>query len=120
VIVTLVVLGGGLGAVARWLLTAWLGTSRHGFPVGTTAVNVVGSLLLGVVVGFDTSIGPSVADPVAIGLLGGFTTFSTWMVEVDRAGTSRDRGMIVLVPMTAGLVAATIGLGIGSLLATTS
>jgi hypothetical protein len=42
------------------------------------------------------------------------------MVEVDRAGTSRDRGMIVLVPMTAGLVAATIGLGIGSLLATTS
>lgn len=113
--VMLVVIGGGLGAVLRWVMTAWLGTGARGFPIGTTTVNVVGSLTLGLVVGLDTSVGSSVADPLAIGLLGGFTTFSTWMVDIDQAITTRDRIIVGAVPMIAGFVAAIMGLSIGSL-----
>lgn len=114
--VLLVVVGGGVGAVSRWFVTVWLGTSSTGFPIGTTVVNVVGSFLLGVLVGLDSSIGGSIRDPLAIGLLGGFTTFSTWMVEIDRGESTRAQILVGTIPLFSGLMAATIGLGLGSLL----
>lgn len=77
--------GGALGAVLRFWLSsgvhAWLG---RGFPYGTLAVNVLGSLLMGflfVLLIDKLSLGPNWRAALLIGLLGAFTTFSTFSME---------------------------------------
>jgi CrcB protein len=72
---------GALGAVGRWQVTAAVQRRvRTSVPAGTLVVNLLGALLLGLLVGMR------VAEPVLLllggGLLGSFTTFSTWMVGV--------------------------------------
>jgi fluoride exporter len=81
-------LGGAAGTGARYLLSGWaltaLGTS---FPWGTLAVNVLGSFLLGFLmqVGLTTSlITPTLRLTLATGVLGGFTTYSTFNYETVR------------------------------------
>lgn len=116
-IAALIVVGGGTGAVVRWLTTVWLGTSAKGFPVGTTVVNVAGSLALGVLVGLDTSIAGVDTQPVTVGVLGGFTTFSTWMVQIADEPDRKQSDVIVAVPTVLGLFAAAVGIAFGRLLA---
>lgn len=97
---------GGLGAVARVVLT-----QAGGGPVrGTLLVNLAGALLLGVLVGAEAD-----GDALLLlggGLLGAFTTFSTWMAE---AHERRSAGL-VLGASALGLAAAAVGRMIGSLL----
>lgn len=112
-IVALIVIGGGAGAVLRWLTTLWLGTTDAGFPVGTTVVNVVGSFVLGMVYGLNISISVFDAEPLTAGILGGFTTFSTWMVEIDDAPERRPTVAVTTVPLIAGIAAAALGLILG-------
>jgi len=76
---------GGVGTGARYLLSGWvqrrLGSS---FPLGTLVVNVIGCFLLGIVmqVALSTRFLPAdVRIVVAIGLLGGFTTYSAFNYE---------------------------------------
>ena len=73
--------GGALGAVGRYVVIsrtgALLGTE---FPFGTLVVNVVGSFLLGVVVVIATA--GSMFAFLGVGILGGFTTFSTFALDV--------------------------------------
>lgn len=76
---------GGVGTGARYLLSGWV-QRRLGstFPIGTLAVNLIGCFLLGVVmqVALSTRLLPAdVRIVVAIGLLGGFTTYSTFNYE---------------------------------------
>ena len=79
-----IALGGAAGAVARYLVTGWtqslLDTTM---PWGTFVVNVSGSFLLGLA--FRTlqvsTVSPEMRALVAIGLLGAFTTFSTFSLE---------------------------------------
>ena len=81
---TLVFLGGGTGAVARWLLSARLQRLATLFPLGTLAVNVLGSLLLGFVMGAVRLYGLFTREQrllIATGFAGGFTTFSTFSYE---------------------------------------
>jgi fluoride exporter len=83
--VLLVMLGGALGAGARHLLNdallAWLG---RGFPWGTLIVNILGGLAAGVLMG--VLVRHAAPEPwrlfLGVGLLGGFTTFSAFSVEV--------------------------------------
>ena len=76
---------GGLGAIARFLLDGAISArARRGFPFGTLAVNLSGSFALGVVAGVALSVG--VNRIVATGLIGAFTTFSTWALESHRLG----------------------------------
>jgi CrcB protein len=83
----LAALGGALGAGSRHIVNtamlAWLGP---GFPWATFTVNVVGSLLMGVVVeGLMTFTGDQAAAWrvfLATGILGGFTTFSAFSLDV--------------------------------------
>ncbi|HEX4441392.1 MAG TPA: fluoride efflux transporter CrcB [Thermoanaerobaculia bacterium] len=81
-------LGGALGTGARYLLSGFaaaeLGTV---FPWGTLAVNVIGSLLLGAImhVGLTTSLlSPTLRMTLGTGVLGGFTTYSTFNYETLR------------------------------------
>lgn len=86
-LVAYVALGGAVGAVARYgmdeFVGKWLG---HDFPYGTFAVNVLGSLLMGVLVALFARIEAGVSQEVrallAVGVLGGFTTFSSFSLDV--------------------------------------
>ncbi len=83
----LVVLGGGIGAGGRYLLGGWLHAQLGGgFPWGTFAVNALGSLLIGLVFGLaqTKSIPPGTTLFLAVGVLGGFTTFSAFSYETMR------------------------------------
>ena len=83
----LVVLGGGLGAGSRYLLGGWLhGQLGNGFPWGTFAVNASGSLMIGLVFGLAQrgSLPPAATLFLAVGVLGGFTTFSAFSYETMR------------------------------------
>lgn len=76
---------GGVGAVARFLLDgAVAGRLGRSFPFGTLAVNLSGAFLLGVLVG--ATLGGDAYRLFATGLLGAFTTFSTWALESHRLG----------------------------------
>jgi len=83
--VLVIAAGGAAGAVLRfWVSTGVYGVLGRGFPYGTLAVNVLGSLLMGVLYVLllersDLSVEWRAA--VLIGLLGAFTTFSTFSIE---------------------------------------
>lgn len=82
--IILVLIGGGLGSVCRYLFSTvavrWFGNS---FPVGTLGVNLAGCLLIGF--GFSLAgrsiISPSIRLFFMTGFLGGLTTFSTYALE---------------------------------------
>ena len=81
----LISLGGALGTAARYLLSVWLLRALGpAFPYGTLAVNVIGSFLLGVIMqaGLDTTIlSPTARVVLGTGVMGGFTTYSTFNYE---------------------------------------
>jgi CrcB protein len=106
---------GGLGAVARFALDGAVARRWRGaFPVGTFVVNVSGAVALGVLVG----LGPS-GDAMRLAgtaLLGSYTTFSTWMLEAERAAEEGQDGVAaanLLVSLGLGVAAAAIGRSIG-------
>ncbi|WP_191905826.1 fluoride efflux transporter CrcB [Nitrincola iocasae] len=79
-----VALGGALGASARYWLSSWLNTSDSRLPLGTLSVNLLGSLLMGVVfvlIMEKARLSPEMRPLLMTGLLGGFTTFSTFSLE---------------------------------------
>lgn len=116
-----VCLAGGLGAVARFLLDSRI-DSRFSVPVplGTLVINVMGSLLLGLItaaalnhLGFSQNL----KEPLGTGFCGGFTTFSTASVETARAAYGCGRRVGALHCMgtaIAGVLAAILGLALGS------
>ena len=77
--------GGALGTAARYLLSSWLlRVLGPAFPYGTLAVNVVGSFLLGAImhVGLHTALlSPTARLALGTGVMGGFTTYSTFNYE---------------------------------------
>lgn len=89
-----VALGGGLGASARYELgLAFAAPTPPAFPTVTLAINLAGSLLLGLLLTLILDVWPPTryARPfAAIGVLGGFTTFSTFVVEADRLAAAGD------------------------------
>jgi CrcB protein len=79
-----IALGGALGALARYGLGGWIQQLSGGtFPWGTWAINVAGSLFLGLVIRLfeGLAVDPAWRAFLAIGLAGGFTTFSTFSYE---------------------------------------
>lgn len=79
-----IALGGALGAVARYGVTGWVQSiAGASFPLGTMTVNVAGSLALGFLFHYAEAavVSPGLRQFLAIGLLGSFTTFSTFTYE---------------------------------------
>lgn len=114
--------GGALGAVLRYLLSGWvqeLGGSR--FPWGTLAVNVVGSFALGLLMAGlleHAATAPVTRTFWTIGVLGAFTTFSTFSYETLALFSIGDwsAGIAnVAANLGLGLAAALLGLRLGAL-----
>ncbi len=79
-------LGGGIGAVLRYLTSLlYLKVFNFNFPLATLSVNLVGSLLLGILAVYlfeDENMSEHMKHALTVGLCGGFTTFSTFAFEV--------------------------------------
>lgn len=107
---------GGLGALARFGLTLLVADRLHPhLPLGTMAVNVSGSFLLGLLVG--ASLGGDGRLLLGAGLIGSYTTFSTWMLEtqrVEEAGKRRLAVTNILLSLALGLGAAALGHALGA------
>ncbi|HEY3613964.1 MAG TPA: fluoride efflux transporter CrcB [Gaiellales bacterium] len=108
----------GAGAVLRFALQRAVQTRQaDGFPLGTLAVNALGSLLLGVLHG--AGVGGDAALLLGTALLGSFTTFSTWMVESERLadqGETRFAAANVVAGLALGLAAVALGWAVGAVL----
>ncbi len=114
-------IGGGLGAILRWLVAVLLSehplTSK--FPLATFAVNIVGCILIGVYVAFDArGESHSVLRLFFVtGILGGFTTFSTFGLEavvMIRGGHLFDAFLYVLLSVALGVCGVFAGLWLGA------
>ena len=114
-------LAGGLGAAARLVLDGIIRSRVDtAYPVGTTLINVTGSLLLG----FVTSLaaGQLLSEEIGLvlgaGLMGGFTTFSTASFETVRLIHDRRHGLALassLGALVTCVLASALGLWLGSL-----
>jgi len=102
-------IAGAAGAVSRYLISGWVHQFvRVDFPLGTLAVNLAGSLGLGLIAGTDPL--ESTLVVLAVGFLGGFTTFSTLMIETIRLGLNSPRTFLNLtVSVIGGLALAAVG-----------
>jgi CrcB protein len=79
--------GGFLGSVSRYLISKFLNNFIPSFPLGTLAVNVSGSFLIGFVIYstvFGRSVPSNLRDLITIGFIGAFTTMSTFSYETFR------------------------------------
>ncbi|MEK6253557.1 MAG: fluoride efflux transporter CrcB [Gemmatimonadales bacterium] len=115
-----VALGGALGALARYGISGWV-YDRMGenFPWGTLVVNLVGCLALGLVIRWlqVSAVAPELRPFLTIGVLGAFTTFSTFSYETVallqegqwlRAGLYMGGSVVLgLIAMVAGMALAT-------------
>ncbi|HET7370755.1 MAG TPA: fluoride efflux transporter CrcB [Gammaproteobacteria bacterium] len=111
-----VAIGGAVGCCARYGLTHLIQSlAGREWPVATFAINVTGSFLLGFLFYWSlerTAISPAVRVAVLTGGLGGFTTFSTYMLEsvvLVRNGAPAAAVLYVLLSVVAGFLAAFAG-----------
>ena len=112
--------GGAVGAVLRFLMSNGIyGLLGRGFPYGTLAVNVLGSLLMGflyILFLERMSTGPELRAALLVGLLGAFTTFSTFSIETLNLIEQADYMKALLnmvVSVAACVLAAWLGLTLG-------
>ncbi len=107
-------LGGVLGAVARYGLGLWWPTASGAFPWTTFVINVVGCFLIGVLLVLVSEIFTPhrlIRPLLGTGVLGGFTTFSTYAVDAQRLVDGRHAGTALVYlgsTVVAALVAVTV------------
>jgi CrcB protein len=118
-------LGGALGTAARYLMSVWLLRALGpAFPYGTLAVNVIGSFLLGVIMqaGLDTTLlSPTTRVVLGTGVMGGFTTYSTFNYETLQylqAGAWAMAGLNVAITLFVCLAAGALGVAVARALLT--
>jgi fluoride exporter len=106
---------GGVGAVARFLLDGGIaGRLGRTFPYGTMVVNLSGSFLLGALIG--AALPARTSEVLTAGLVGAFTTFSTWVFESHRLGEDhqgRLAAMNLMASLVLGVAVAWLGRQVG-------
>lgn len=111
----LIFLGGGVGSALRYVIGGYLNSSETQFYLGTFLVNIAGCLLLGFLVGLalkENSISYETSLLLGVGFCGGFTTFSTFGVEMFTL--LREENYAMLFRYTAGsLVAGLLCVALG-------
>jgi CrcB protein len=114
-----VALFGALGAVARYRVDSAVSARFAGdLPIGILVVNLTGAFVLGVLVG--AAVPSRAALILGTGFMGGYTTFSTWMVESERLGEAGEIAMLLAnlaVSMVLGLGCAALGYHAGQAIA---
>ena len=76
--------GGGLGALARYYIAGWIQSAGAAFPWGIFIVNITGGLLMGLIVeasALKLNLSPELRSFLTVGILGGYTTFSTFSLD---------------------------------------
>ena len=119
--VLLVAVGGGIGSVTRYLVGGWF-AARFGsaFPYGTFAINVTASFIVGFFLAFAqerVSLAPNLRLFVAVGFIGGYSTFSTFEYESVRLlqdGEMLLGAVYLLGSVITGGLAAIGGIALGS------
>ena len=114
-----VALGGALGSMGRyWLTVSLVRYPPHWLPLGTVSVNVIGSLIIGLLWAYLQQRNESefIRLFVAVGILGGFTTFSTFSLETIYFISENEwwRALVnIIMNVVSCLLAAAAGLAIG-------
>jgi len=113
--------GGALGSVARYVLNQLLQPAGARFPVGITVINISGCLAIGLLAGLVGSsrivMSPTARDFAVVGILGGFTTFSTFGLDTMLLMRSNSPGTAaanVLVQVVGGVLAVWLGYSLGA------
>ncbi|EYT62040.1 CrcB [Dietzia sp. UCD-THP] len=121
-LIALVALGGAAGTLARWGMTTSI-PHPHGWPVSTLAENLIGAFLLGLLLealvraGDETRPRRMIRLGLCTGALGGFTTFSTFALEVERLLTSGHVGQAIgyfSVSLLGGFLTCVLGVIVAS------
>ena len=114
-----VLAGAGIGGLARYVAGAWIMAKYGGrFPLGTLVINVTGSFLIGVLMTLLTERfepHPNWRLFLVVGILGGYTTFSTF--EYETFQTFRDGARLMgMLYMTGSILLGLIGVWLGTIL----
>lgn len=108
-------IGGMAGALGRYGIGLAIPHTSSGFPTGTLIINVAGSLLLGalmVALGQLSDPHPLIRPFLGVGILGGFTTFSTYVVDAQQLIVHHEAGLAILYlasTLVLGLAAVAVG-----------
>lgn len=115
-VLAVIAVGGALGSLARWGIGEALPVRSGRFPWATLIANVSGCLLLGVLMVFVLDVWPPsryARSFLGVGVLGGYTTFSTAMLDVRAqlvAGHAAQAGIYLSASLGAGLIAVWVGM----------
>jgi fluoride exporter len=108
-------LGGAMGSIARYAIG--LGVDQSHFPWATLGINLSGAFVLALFLTLALGhLSVAVMTPVAVGLIGGFTTFSTFAWEgftLSRTGRVGVAVIYVTVSVAGGLIMASCGYALG-------
>jgi len=114
--VLLIFIGGGVGSVLRYMVGKFTKIPASGFPWGTFSVNILGSLLIGILMGValkNSSFSENQTLLLVTGFCGGFTTFSAFAYENQvflKEGDFTNFLIYTLGSISLGLVAVFLGL----------
>jgi len=120
-ILVMIAAGGALGSLARWQLSQLVPHRAGTFPWATFETNVSGCVVLGVLMVFVVEVWPPsryVRPFLGVGVLGGFTTFSTYMLDVRGllvAGDTTTAGSYLFGSLAAGLAGVWAGVTLARL-----
>ncbi len=112
----LVFVGGGFGSVLRYIIGKYLNSPQDGIPYGTFAANILGSLLIGIILGLAAKNDTLTSNQtllLATGFCGGFTTFSTFAYENHvflKAGDFTSFALYTIASFVIGFLAVFFGL----------
>jgi len=112
----LVFIGGGFGSVLRFVIGKYLNPTASGIPYGTFAANIIGSLLIGIILGIATKNNTLTQNQtllLATGFCGGFTTFSTFAYENHvflKSGDFTSFALYTITSFVVGFLAVFLGL----------
>lgn len=112
--ILLVAIGGAIGSVCRYLLS---GINVASWPWGTFAVNILGSLFIGLLVGLVSKgiVSPEIKLLLVTGFCGGFTTFSTFANEsfsMMKAGDALQMALYLAASIVIGILAVWLGMNV--------
>jgi CrcB protein len=115
-----IAIGGALGALCRYGMTMGISSLiGRGFPYGTLVVNILGSFLMGaayVIMVEEINVNPEWRVGITIGLLGAFTTFSTFSIEtlnLLESGDAFKAGLNILLSISFCMLGCWLGMIIG-------